>query len=121
MNHKRMTPFNHGLIWFGAAISIAEILTGIGNIAKISLVTMAALFALSLLMSKLIFVILQRNQASHRFCIQGLVVIGFTAYRYLMHAHFETVLGLTLPVMLFTAVVARLAAFIPSRSSNPTA
>ena len=28
MNDNRMTAFNHGLIWFGAAISIAEILTG---------------------------------------------------------------------------------------------
>lgn len=28
MKDSRMTPFNHGLIWFGAAISIAEILTG---------------------------------------------------------------------------------------------
>ena len=65
--------------------------------------------------------ILKRNYASQRFSVTGLAVwaVGFAAYRYLMHAGFETVVGLTVPVMILTAIVALLVAFITGRSGVP--
>ncbi len=67
--------------------------------------------------------ILKRNHASQRFSLSGLAVwvFGFVAYRYLMHTGFETLVGLTVPVMILTAVVALVVAFITSRSGKQVA
>ena len=67
--------------------------------------------------------ILKRNHASQRFSITGLAVwaVGFISYRYLMHAGFETVVGLTVPVMILTAGVALLVAFITNHSGQQAA
>ena len=81
MNEKRTSIFENGLIWFGAGVSLAEILTGtyfaplgfgkgvlaigvliilwivigITNLGKINTVAMAALFILTLVLSRVIF------------------------------------------------------------------
>ena len=92
-NTRGTSLFENGLIWFGAGLSIAEILTGTA-------------FAPMIAIQIADYFILKSDKSSKKADITNAViwVIGFILYRYLMTV--DIPVGNTLPDMAITIVIA---------------
>ena len=120
---KRTSVFENGLIWFGAAVSIAEILTGTyfaplgfnkGTLGAIFLpltdITgflyfIGSVFAPMIAIQIADFFILKQNSESSSFNIQNLIIwlVGFVCYRILMNV--DIIVGSTLADVVLTIII----------------